>query len=138
MPEWARENYPTLAGYVELFAQTWVNEIDVARQYARRFPGNYLEIKYEDLKANPEASMLPMLRFLKADDSSGSISQCIANGSFQRVSGGRVAGVEDSASHFRKGIVGDWRNTFDARCEDTFNRYAGELLAELGYARGKA
>lgn len=133
MPEWAQKNFPTLDGYVELFAQTWVTEIKIARQYGRRFPENYLEIKYEDLQESLKETLLTVLRYLDADDRVECINRCIENGSFKKLAGGRVKGEEDASSHFRKGIAGDWRNVFDDRCEKIFYQHAKELLIELGY-----
>lgn len=52
---------------------------------------------------------------------------------FERLSGGRGIGVEDQKSHYRKGIVGDWRNYFTPRVKSEFKKKYAQLLIDLGY-----
>lgn len=52
---------------------------------------------------------------------------------FEKLSGGRTRGKEDTRSHYRKGTAGDWRRHFTPSLVATFKgRYPG-LLAALGY-----
>ncbi len=52
---------------------------------------------------------------------------------FEKLSGGRTRGSEDTRSHYRKGTAGDWRGHFTPRLVAAFkDRYPG-LLADLGY-----
>ncbi len=53
--------------------------------------------------------------------------------SFKRQTG-RRAGTEDRKSFLRKGVAGDWVNHFDRAAGERFDRLAGDLLVELGYA----
>jgi len=46
---------------------------------------------------------------------------------------GRQPGVERAHRFLRKGIVGDWRGKFSLKARELFDRYAGELLIDLGY-----
>ena len=62
------------------------------------------------------------------------VARCVEAASFQKLSGGRQRGREDKKSHFRKGVVGDWKNTFDEPSRLRFEAAAGTLLADLGYA----
>ena len=48
---------------------------------------------------------------------------------------GRERGQEDTRSHFRKGIVGDWVNHFDIAAWRACDEIAGTLLEQLGYDR---
>jgi hypothetical protein len=43
--------------------------------------------------------------------------------------------VENPAAKHRKGVVGDWRNYFDARLTRIFKEEAGAELVRLGYER---
>ena len=61
------------------------------------------------------------------------IKDCIETAAFSKVSG-RSSGSEDQRSHFRKGIVGDWRNHLDDATQAMFQKHAGELLKDLGYS----
>lgn len=53
---------------------------------------------------------------------------------FEHVTG-RSRGEEDVASHYRKGIVGDWKNHFDHDLKLAFKERFGELLVDSGYER---
>ena len=55
-----------------------------------------------------------------------------AAGSFERLSGGRRRGKEVAGSHFRKGVVGDWREHFDEGGDRRFEAAAGPLRKDLG------
>jgi hypothetical protein len=120
--------------YVDEFAKSWVNRISTARAYGQAHPDRYLEIRYEELHARLEPLIGQMLEFLGADSSAASIRQCLEAGSFESLSKGRSRGEEDRSSFFRKGIIGDWKNQFDAEATEAFDREAGALLSELGYA----
>ena len=122
-----------LTWFVEGFAKSWSNRISTAQAYGRTHPERYLEIRYEELHAQPEPLIGEMLEFLGTDASASSIRQCMEAGSFENLSKGRSRGEEDRSSFFRKGIVGDWENQFDAEATAAFDRAAGTLLRELGY-----
>jgi hypothetical protein len=52
---------------------------------------------------------------------------------FANKSGGRKPGQEDQASHYRKGIPGDWRNYFRDEHIYYFKQHYNPLLLKLGY-----
>lgn len=52
---------------------------------------------------------------------------------FEAQTGGRRAGREDVASHYRKGTAGDWLSHFSAEHAEAFDRDFGDLLISLGY-----
>lgn len=47
--------------------------------------------------------------------------------------GTRTEGQEDTSSHYRKGVSGDWANHFKAEHVAAFKERYGELLVKLGY-----
>jgi Sulfotransferase domain len=55
--------------------------------------------------------------------------------SFERLSGGRARGEEDTNAHYRKGIAGDWRNYFTEPLKQAFKDKYGDLLIAAGYER---
>ena len=77
--------------------------------------------------------MARLLRFLGAAADEGSVGRCVGAASFERLSKGRARGDEDPSSFFRKGVAGDWRNTFTEQDRRVFEQAAGDLLARLGY-----
>ncbi|MFG0331476.1 MAG: sulfotransferase family protein [Phycisphaerales bacterium] len=129
-----RETFPTFADYVRYFARThWVRYIETARKFGRADPDRYLEVRYEELHADQRAVTRVMLEFLAADASDESVDSCLQAGAFERLSGGRQRGQEDSRSHFRKGVIGDWRDHFDDAAIAAYMEVAGPLASELGY-----
>lgn len=72
---------------------------------------------------------------LELDATEATVRGCVAAADFRAVTGGRARGEEDTGSHFRKGIVGDWRNHFTAETSAIFTREAGDVLDLLGYRR---
>ena len=98
---------------------------------------NYAEVRYEDLLERPEEELGRLLVFLGAEASEETAARCVGAASFERLSGGRERGEEDSSSFFRKGVAGDWRGFFTEEDRRTFKDTAGEVLVELGYERGR-
>ena len=95
---------------------------------------NYLEVRYEDLLQRPEQEVRRLLEFLGADASEQTVKRCVSAASFERLAGGRSRGQE-AASFFRKGIAGDWKNTFTEQDKQDFKAVAGDLLIDLGYEK---
>ena len=75
-----------------------------------------------------------MLEFLGAGSEDRVIERCLRSSSFERASS-RRQGEEDSASFFRKGVAGDWRDVFTERDREIYKGLAGERLVEFGYEK---
>ena len=120
---------------IEEMAEHWSRITSHARQQASALGERYLEVRYERLIESPESEVRLLLRFLGAPADDAILERCVAEASFNRWSGGREPGTEDSSALPRKGIVGDWRETFTATDRRIFDQHAGDLLVELGYER---
>ncbi len=96
-------------------------------------PGQYLEVRYEDLLTSGPAAMARALEFLDIPPDPAVISNCIKASAFEKLTGGRGRGEEDPKSHFRKGISGDWRNHLAADCIKKIRASAALQLTRLGY-----
>jgi hypothetical protein len=94
---------------------------------------SYTEVRYEDLLERPEEEVRRLLEFLGAGSNEEIVRRCVNAASFERLSGGRERGKEDSSSFFRKGVAGDWRRFFTREDRRIFKQEAGELLIEIGY-----
>jgi hypothetical protein len=126
------EGRPGLRGVVEAneLTDSWLcGEEDCA-----------LWVKYEDMMSSPEASFLGVLRYLDIRAKEKFVRTIIARNRFERLTmgrrlwlQGRNPGQEDRSSHFRKGIVGDWRNYFKEEHKQRFKELAGSSLIKLGY-----
>jgi lipopolysaccharide transport system ATP-binding protein len=61
------------------------------------------------------------------------LASLVTRHSFENLSGGRKSGIEDLASHYRKGIAGDWRLHFTPKITSRFKYLYGDLLQKSGY-----
>jgi len=92
--------------------------------------------RYEDMLADDVGTMDAMLNDqCHANVPLSDIKKAVKACRFERLSGGRSQGDEDTDSHFRKGIAGDWKNYFSGRVKDVFKSQYGELLIQTGYER---
>ena len=115
-------------------ARDWARMVRGAMHDGRRELGSdYLELRYERLLENGPEEIARLLGFLGADARAGTASQCLERARFERSSGGRPAGEEDSSSPMRLGRAGDWRRVFNGEDKREFKEAAGSLLVELGY-----
>jgi hypothetical protein len=116
-------------------AHSWRANVSRAIANGREMLGDrYVEVRYERLASDPVAETRRLLDALGADARPGPVARCVERASFERFSGGRVVGTEDSMAFNRKGIVGDWKSVFTPQDRALFEEEAGDLLAELGYA----
>ena len=108
----------------------WARFLGAARAAGARIgPGRYIETSYEDRTTDPHAEIARLLRFIGLSDDAGAVKACLDAGDFERVTGGRKRGVE-AESHYRKAIVGDWRNHLSPEQGDELVRIADAALAE--------
>lgn len=132
-PDLARKKLGTLPRFAAKSARAWVKAVKAGRAFGKQHPRQYLEVRYEDLHRDTAGSVLRALEFLGVDASEHAVTRCLDAGSFETFAGGRKPGEENRESLFRKGGVGDWRNHFDSRATEVFERHAGDLLRQLGY-----
>ena len=108
------------------FACQWRTEVRAARALGRRVGSRYLELRYEELVAEPEAVLRSVCTFagLPWDaamlDYPGSVD---------------VSAKPHQSSLTRAPTPGlrNWRAQMRAEDVEAFERIAGDLLAELGY-----
>lgn len=93
----------------------------------------YVEVRFEALAREPSAEARRLFKFLAVDADPKVVASCVEHASFERFSGGRAVGVEDSTAFNRKGVAGGWKEVFTERDRRLFVEEAGNLLEELGY-----
>lgn len=94
-------------------------------------------IRFEDLLERGAEILEPtLLDRCELGVPRGKLRRAIRAQSFERLSGGRQPGEEDVASHYRKGVAGDWRNYFTEPVKDEFKARWGQLLVSTGYETG--
>ena len=121
--------------HVAEIARSWNESVGGTVENAASLGGNYHELRYEDLLAEPVAEVRRLLEFLGADSGEKVARECVEAASFEQLSGGRAHGEEDSSSFYRKGIAGDWKNHFTEEDKRVFKEEAGKLLIRLGYEK---
>lgn len=119
--------------YVGEFARNWMDRIRTARSFRDQMGDRYYEIRYEDLVENGVSAMAGLCEFLHCSKDTKVLENCLQEASFEVLSRGRQAGVEDQASHFRKGVQGDWKEGLSSQSIKAFEEIAAPMLAELGY-----
>ena len=123
-------------GREEEFSQRvhkWVNAMEAEKQGAVNY--DIHQLSYEQLQFEPQETVAQVLDHLGLYHDKHFVERLINGAAFEVSSGGRVAGVEDTSSFQRKGVVGDWRNVFSDSDIREFSKVAGPLLVELGYEK---
>lgn len=99
-------------------------------------------INYEALISNPVIEFCKVLKYLGMTPSEYLVQAIITRNRFERLVVGkrfwqpaRKPGQADPNSHFRKGVVGDWKNHFTDVHKDKFKQLAGAQLIDLGYEK---
>lgn len=117
--------------------ETWVRAI--ARQWHQRMQLNWnslkkiesgkieadvLTVKYEDLHQNIEEERRKIYHFLDLDPIEADPINEMTLPGFKK---------ENFNSHYRKGVIGDWKSYFTTSVARWFNEEAGESLMQFGY-----
>jgi hypothetical protein len=135
-------------GDVSAAAAKWADELRRARHRARRLrAGTYMEIKYEDLVADPEPLLRGVADFVSLpwDDAmlqyhhgaEERMKDMIRD--FHPMGGGTITAEERRRQHELVSSppsstrVGRWRSEMSPEELEAFERTAGDLLTELGY-----
>jgi hypothetical protein len=125
-----RPGLPSIAEMVKL-TSSW---LDVQ--------GATCTVKYEQLLERPRAEMQRVLRVLDIGVDDSLLDAIIQRNTFERLSvgrkiwaNGRRPGSEDTNSHFRKGISGDWQNHFKPVHTALVKNMIGDVLIKWGYER---
>ena len=111
---------------VAQFAARWKVEIDAARALGRRTGGRYLELRYEDLVADPARELGRICEFASLPWKQAMLEYA-----------GKVD-VSNLPQHQRlaeppTANVRDWRNEMTAADARAFEEVAGDVLASSGY-----
>ena len=120
---------------VQKAAELWKRSVFQART-AARFDGRYLEVRYEDLRARPEAVLASVLEFCGLEADSEAAARIVAAHEFDKMADRGVlqSGTRAPRGFFRRGETDGWRTELTAEQRYQFHETAGDLLCELGYA----
>jgi hypothetical protein len=128
-------------------AERWQRRIVEARRQARRLRGRYLELRYEDLVADPEPALLTICELIELDFDPAMLShheragERLAElgdlspqaGRSSRDAGERQAAHALASQPATTARTEAWREQMPEAERREFEAVAGGLLAELGY-----
>jgi len=101
---------------------------------------NVCVVRYEDFIEDAEAQLIRVVRFMGRSIDLQRIRSSVSENSFEnttrRLYGSeRPTGVADNTRFVRKGIVGDWKNHFNAKSCELIEKFEGSSLRRLGYEK---
>lgn len=96
--------------------------------------GEALLVHYEDIIADEIGQFERIISHCAIDISNAQLREIVSRNSFTKRAG-RKPGEEDIASHYRKGISGDWRNYFTPKITQEFKNRFGQVLIDTGYEK---
>ncbi|MGB0748404.1 MAG: sulfotransferase family protein [Magnetospiraceae bacterium] len=115
-------------------AAAWRDNIGAVKSFRVEKRAPLLEIRYEELLAEPAARFTAMYGFLSVAADPETVTAGIAETDFETMTGGRKRGEEDPKSFFRKGVAGDWKERLDDWAVDLIGKQCGALMADYGYS----
>lgn len=89
---------------------------------------------YEEILENEYDWFERIVDYCQINISKGNLREIVNRHSFEALTG-RKPGEEDIQSHFRKGVVGDWKNYFTPKVKEVFLQRYGQLLIKTGYEK---
>jgi hypothetical protein len=128
-------------------ANLWRRRIEDARAQARQLDGRYLELRYEDLVADPEPQLRRVCDFIDlefdpamlrhdegADERLAELGDLAAEkGRQARDAGERATAHARARGPATTQRTGAWRTEMSPEDRREFEAVAGELLRDLGY-----
>jgi hypothetical protein len=118
---------------VSAAAVDWRGAFEQTQDFARRRPAQCTIVRYEDLVRDPAGELARVLAFLEMETTSEQLAAIVEGSSFNALSGGREAGVEDGRSFYRKGVVGDWPNHLTDEALQILEEQCGAAMRLAGY-----
>jgi alcohol sulfotransferase len=113
-----------LGAYVE-WVGSWSENRDVKQSVI---------LQYEQLLEDDGRSGLQQIAELcELPRDADTIQRIVEANSFQRMSGGRQRGQQQTGEFVRKGVAGDWKNHFTEELKELYKPKIGQFLIDFGY-----
>ena len=128
---WAPEMLPHIGRSLTGSAGLWRDELTEIRRLGAAVGGRFFELRYEDLRADPESVSRRVFDFCGIPCSDSQLAEIIVATSFE------AKKRKDRSGFVRAGRVGGWRSRFGAMDALRFHRRAGDMLIATGYARSR-
>lgn len=123
-----------VGAYFKNHARAWKRIASIFhRRGAALYGENYLLVRYEDLLKMPQEQVQQLFAFSGLAHEQELVRDIVEKASFKNLSKGRKAGEQDSASFYRKGVAGDWKNYLTPDASRKVFKDAWELMQQFGY-----
>lgn len=132
----ARKQIGYGADSIQDSAAAWKEGVRAA-QKATQYQGRYMEVRYEDLSVAGVDTLKSVFDFCNLPTSVEDVVGIVKSHQFKQMKAERKHADKRVKTHeafYRKGKVGSWREDLDSMQRFIFDRIAGDLLRELGYA----
>jgi LPS sulfotransferase NodH len=103
--------------------------------FARQNPQDTMQVSYEAMSVDAAGVTARLYEFIGVSTAPQIVAESVARTAFSTMTGGRPAGVTESGSFLRKGVVGDWRSTFTAEQGALVERELGWMFPLFGFSR---
>lgn len=113
-------------------AATWREHVEAKCAWGARHPTRYLELRYEDLLAEPQASLRRLAEFLGRAPRHGTLAFHDSELAATLAGGAPHAKVSEPLDPLNRD---KWRTRMSLADQQLFEWVAGETLARCGYAR---
>ena len=112
-------------------AGRWLRAVHAGRAFGARYPGLYLEVRYEELVHDPNATSQRVATFLGIELHERMLRHHELDLPLDDIKG--FAHLDGVRGPVHKTAIGRWRTTFDAAQITELHRLMGPTLEELGY-----
>lgn len=112
-------NHPDFYG-LAMICSTWLDATDI------------LTVRFEEMVERPAAVFARICEYCRIDADQPLLDGVLRRRSFQALSG-RSRGSEGPASHYRRGVAGDWECRFTETIRREFSRRYDDLIWRCGY-----
>lgn len=113
----------------------WTSYIEEWCNWGNKANHRLYLLKYEDLKFNPKQTIKSLLKFLKIKRSDAEIEQAVENSRFSKIKKEEMQTLKNSNKPriFRKGLVGEWRNTLSPQDLHCIKEETDDMLKKYRY-----
>lgn len=118
---------------IEKAGEDWAIAQQRVQEFNKKTPGLLIEVKYEELIDHPVREASRLFQHIGVDYSPEVAEAAIEMSSFEKLSGGRSQGTEDTSSFFRKGVAGDWKTHLEPKMAQLVNKHCKPLMRHYGY-----
>ena len=137
----AEDNFETylprfLRGEVNPFG-SWSAHVDSWMEAKDRGDADVLLVRFDQMRSQPEDSLAGMMDFLQVPVERETIRRAVANNSVEKMRDKEKVNPQKASAKgrfIRSGAVGGWRERFTETQAELVEKYAGNLLARLGFA----